>query len=280
MTGPDYDHFCRLVLTRSGLVLNEGKAYLVQSRLEPIARSIGVAGTVELLALLRAGPPHGLEQRCVDAMATHESMFFRDTTPFEQMATVVLPQLARTRSPGQPLRIWCAACSSGQEPYSLAIIIQELSGLLAGRRVEIVGTDMSDAILNKARSGMYSDFEVRRGLSPERLNRWFQRSGDGWQANGQLRGMIFFQKHNLLDGVGGLGPFDIVLCRNVLIYFDPAGKTRVLEQIARAIWPDGALFLGSAETVIGLTDSFTAPTGRGGYYRPQPVSGQPSLKSA
>ena len=280
MTDPDYDHFCRIVLARSGLVLNDGKAYLVQSRLEPIAKSMGIAGTAGLLALLRAGPPPGLEQRCVDAMATHESMFFRDTTPFEQIATVVLPELARSRPAGQALRIWCAACSSGQEPYSLAIIIQELSGLLGGRRVEIIGTDMSDAILNKARSGLYSDFEVRRGLTPERLSRWFQRSGDSWQASAQLKGMITFQKHNLLDGVGAMGPFDIVLCRNVLIYFDPAGKARVLEQIARAIAPDGAHFLGSAETVIGLSNAFTAPTGRGGYYRPNAMVPQAGLKSA
>jgi len=280
MTGPDFDHFCRLVLTRSGLVLNESKAYLVQSRLEPIAKAAGLAGTAEVLAQLRAGADSGLEQRCIDAMATHESMFFRDTTPFEQIATVVLPELARNRAPGQPLRIWCAACSSGQEPYSLAIVIHELSGVLGGRRVEIVGTDMSDAILNKARSGIYSDFEVRRGLSPERLNRWFQPDAGGWRTTGALKGMVFFQKHNLLDGVAGLGQFDIILCRNVLIYFDPAGKTRVLEQIARAIRPDGALFLGSAETVIGLTDAFTAPTGRGGFYKPQAGAAQARLKSA
>ena len=280
MIGPDFDHFCRLVLTRSGLVLNESKAYLVQSRLEPIARAAGLGGAVELLGQLRAGPPPGLEQRCVDAMATHESMFFRDITPFEQIAATVLPELAKTRSPGQPLRIWCAACSSGQEPYSLAIVIHELSGLLGGRRVEIVGTDMSDAILNKARAGIYSDFEVRRGLSPERLNRWFQPNGDGWQAASSLKSMVFFQKHNLLNGVGGLGQFDIILCRNVLIYFDPPGKSRVLEQIARAIRPDGALFLGSAETVIGLTDAFIAPTGRGGFYRPLTAGAAADLKSA
>ena len=280
MTGPDFDHFCRLVLTRSGLVLNDAKAYLVQSRLEPIAKAAGLAGTAELLALLRGAPPPGLEQRCIDAMATHESMFFRDTTPFEQIASVVLPELAKARSPGQPLRIWCAACSSGQEPYSLAIVIQELSGLLGGRRVEIVGTDMSDTILNKARSATYSDFEVRRGLSPERLNRWFQPNGAGWQVASQLKAMVFFQRHNLLDGVTGLGQFDIILCRNVLIYFDPAGKTRVLDHLAKAIRPDGALFLGSAETVIGLTNAFKAPTGRGGFYRPQTVGAPISLKSA
>ena len=269
MTGPDFDHFCQLVLCRSGLVLNDGKAYLVQARLEPIARGEGLAGVPELLAALRAGRNEVLSQRCIDAMATHESMFFRDMTPFDQMASAVVPELVRSRSPGTPLRIWCAACSSGQEPYSLAILMQELAPLLGGRPVEIVATDMAEAILTKARAGVYSDFEVRRGLSPERLKRWFQPHGVGWEASASLKAMVSFRRHNLLDGVGGLGVFDVILCRNVLIYFDAGRKSRVLEQLGCALAPDGALFLGSAETVIGLTQAFVAQPGRMGYYRPK-----------
>jgi len=278
--GPDFDHFCRLAHERSGLVLGAGKAYLVQARLDSVARSAGFPDVAQLLAALRSDAPQALVQRCVDAMATHESMFFRDTSPFEQIAKVVLPELSRSRPEGKALRIWCAACSSGQEPYSLAILIHELGGLLGGRRVEIVGTDMSEVILQKARAGIYSEFEVKRGLSPERLNRWLQPQGSSWEVSKALKAMVSFQKHNLLDGVGGLGVFDIVLCRNVLIYFDAPGKAQVLEQIARAIAPDGALFLGSAETVIGLTNSFIPPIGRSGFYRPSAANVAPAAKSA
>ncbi len=268
MTGTDFEHFSRLALARSGLVLKADKAYLVQSRLEPIARALGLPGVPELLERLRAGAPEPVVQRCVDAMATHESMFFRDTKPFEQIAAIAAPELVVARSPGRPIRIWSAACSSGQEPYSLAILMQELGGLLGGRRVEIIATDMSEAILSKAREGYYSDFEVRRGLSPERLKQWFRPSGTGWEVAPQLKAMVSFHKHNLLDAPAGLGVFDIVLCRNVLIYFEPAGKAKVLERVATAIAPDGVLFLGSAETVIGLTSAFVAPIGAQGFYRP------------
>ncbi len=280
MIGPDFDHFCRLTQARSGLVLNPSKAYLVQARLDSIARAEGLDSVPQLLAKLRSGASDALVQRCVDAMATHESMFFRDTSPFEQIANVVLPELVRARPADKTLRIWCAACSSGQEPYSLAILIQELGGLLAGRRVEIIGTDMSDAILSKARSGVYSDFEVRRGLSPERLNRWFQPNGSSWEVSRTLRAMVAFQKHNLLENVAGLGVFDIILCRNVLIYFDAAGKSQVLDRLSRAIAPDGVLFLGSAETALGLTKAFIPPTGRSGFYRPQGSPVAPAAKSA
>lgn len=269
MTGPDFDHFCRLVQTRSGLSIGAEKTYLVQSRLEPVARANGISGVPDLLARLRAGAPETLVRRCIDAMATHESLFFRDNTPFQELAGVVLPELARNRPHDRPLRIWCAACSSGQEPYSIAMLMQEQGHILGGRRVEIVATDMAEGILEKARAGVYSDFEVRRGLSPERLGRWMTARGGDWEMSAQLKSMVSFRRHNLLDGAAGLGVFDIVFCRNVLIYFDAPRKAQVLEQIAGVTAPDGALFLGSAETIIGLTDAFGLSVGTRAVYRPR-----------
>jgi chemotaxis protein methyltransferase CheR len=269
VTGPDFEHFCRLIAQRSGLILGPDKSYLINSRLEPIAKAHGLAGVPALLTVLRTAPTTSLIQACVDAMATHESLFFRDSSPFEQLAATILPQLAAARPAGQALRIWCAACSSGQEPYSIAMLVQEQAHLLGGRRVEIIGTDMVEAILTKARAGLYSSFEVQRGLSPERQNRFLKSRGDLWEVQPGVRAMVSFRTHNLLDGAKGMGPFDVVFCRNVLIYFDQAGKAQVLNQIAAAMAPDAALFLGSAESVLGLTDALALQPGSRGLYRPK-----------
>lgn len=267
MIGPEFDHFCTLVGVRSGLVLGRDKAYLVGSRLEPIARQHGLADVPALLARLKAGAPESLIAQCVDAMATHESLFFRDTTPFEQMERLVLPAIADARPAGQPLRIWSAACSSGQEAYSIAMLCQENAHRLAGRRVEIVGTDMAEAILVKARAGLYSSFEVQRGLSPQRTAKWMTPKGAGFEVSQTLKSMVSFRRHNLLDGMAGMGVFDIIFCRNVLIYFDQAKKSQVMNQLAGALALDGALFLGSAETVMGLTDALALQPGSRGLYR-------------
>ena len=268
MTGPDFDHFCRLALTRSGLVLNPAKAYLVQSRLDPLARASGFADVPALLAALHKGASDALVQASVDAMATHESLFFRDSAPFEQMASLVLPALHRAREAGRPLRIWSAACSSGQEPYSIAMVVQEVAHELGGRRVDIIATDMAEPILVKARAGLYSDFEVNRGLSPERRDRWMQRAGSGWEISPRLKSMVSFRRHNLLEPMAGAPVFDMVFCRNVLIYFDLAGKTQALDHISRVLAPDGTLFLGSAESVMGLNVAFEAVPGSRGRYLP------------
>jgi chemotaxis protein methyltransferase CheR len=268
MTGPDFDNFCRVVREQTGIVLTPEKGYLVSSRLIPIARSEGLAGVPELLAHLRGAPSPVLVQRCVDAMATHESSFFRDGAPFEQLATEVLPTLIAVRQTARTLRIWCAACSSGQEPYTVAMILQEMGAQLSSWRLEIIATDMSEPILSKARAGHYSDFEVRRGLSPERLKRWFVPQGTGWQVAPALRQMVQFRPHNLLQGSAGLGTFDVILCRNVLIYFDLNCKRQILEDLSRALAPDGALYLGSAETVLGVSAAFQPTPGSRGLYRP------------
>ncbi len=264
MTGPDFDHFCRLLRERSGLVIGPEKAYLIRNRLDPVARAEGLSDAAELLARLRKGAPEVLVQACVTALATHESSFFRDGTPFELLARQILPDLIAARRAQRSLRIWCAACSSGQEPYSVAIALQEAATQMPGWRLEIVATDFSKPILDKAQAGLYSAFEVKRGLSPQRQERWFQEEGGAWRVSPQLRQMISFRPHNLLQGTAGLGTFDVIFCRNVLIYFDPDGKRAVLEDLARALAPDGALFLGSAETILGLTTSLESmPGGRG-----------------
>ena len=273
MTGPDFDNFCRVVRERTGIVLSADKAYLVGSRLEPIARSEGLPGVRELLAHLKNAPLEALIQRCVDAMATHESSFFRDSAPFEQLAKEVLPALIAARQATRSLRIWCAACSSGQEPYTVAMVLQELGAQLSSWRIEVIATDMSEPILRKAKAGLYSDFEVRRGLSPERLKRWFTPQGASWQVAPALRQMIQFRPHNLLQGAAGLGTFDVILCRNVLIYFDLDRKRQILDDLGRALAIDGALYLGSAETVLGVSTAFrSAPASRGVFRRtPQPT---------
>lgn len=267
MSGLDFDAFCQLVRTQSGLVLTADKRYLVDSRLKPIAREHGLADVDAVLAQLRARPSSELARQCVDAMATHETFFFRDGTPFNLFEKRVLPALITARQSTRALRIWCAACSSGQEPYSLAILLQEAAARLSGWRLEIVATDMSEGILAKARSGVYSSFEVKRGLSDERLKRWFTPDGQNWRVAPALQQMVTFKPHNLLAGAAGLGAFDVIFCRNVLIYFDVAQKRTILQQLSRVLNRDGALFLGSAETVLGVTDAFELTPGASGLFQ-------------
>ena len=280
MIGPDFDHFCRLVKDRSGLVLAPHKAYLVESRLGPVARAEGLPGVPQLLERLRAGGPsvEHLLVRCVEAMATHESFFFRDGTPFNLLAGRVLPQLVEARAATRTLRIWCAACSSGQEPYSIAILLKEMGARLTGWRLEIVATDMSRPILQKAEEGLYSDFEVRRGLTDARRDRWFVRDGHAWRVSPDLRALVSFRPHNLLsDSLPGT--FDVVFCRNVLIYFDVDQKRAVLQRMARTLAEDGGLFLGSAETVLGVTDAFELTPGAAGLFR-RAVPGRSAVSRA
>lgn len=270
MTGPDYAYFCQLIRQRSGLILTPEKSYLVSSRLAPLARAEGLETVAQLLARLRTQASEALVQQAVEAMATHESYFFRDAAPFEQLAETVLPPLIAARQSRRSLRIWCAACSSGQEPYSVAMILMEMGHRLAGWNLEILATDISEPILRKARAGLYNEFEVRRGLSPERLDRWFTHEPDGWRVSSTLKSLVRFQPHNLLRGTGGMGAFDIVFCRNVLIYFDVETKRRILDEISRTLAPDGTLVLGSAETVMGVSDKVEPVPERRGLYRASP----------
>jgi chemotaxis protein methyltransferase CheR len=262
----DYAHFCTLMLQRSGLVLTPEKVYLVRSRIDPVALQSGMTDAAAVLQAIRLRGDERLIRRCVDAMATHESYFFRDGTPFEQLKTRLLGPLIAARTARRALRVWSCACSSGQEAYSIAILLKEWGPALDGWRIEIVATDMSEPILEKARSGLYTQFEVQRGLSTERLLRWFRKSGDQWEVTQAIRDMVTFRRHNLMEGVSGMGQFDLVFCRNVLIYFDRQKKSEILGALVGAMAPDASLFLGSAETVIGLTQALEpAPDLRGVY---------------
>lgn len=269
MTQDLADFFRKLVLERTGLVVSADKDYLLRTRLEPVARAEGLADLGALLAQVRLSPSGRLAQRCLDAMATHESFFFRDGTPFDQLRDAILPGLVAAKGETRSLRIWSAACSSGQEPYSLAMLLLEEQHRMPGFRVEIVATDISDPILERARGGFYSDFEVRRGLSEARQARWLVREGEAFRVAPQVRQMVQFRKHNLLDGMGGMGRFDLIFCRNVLIYFDQARKAWALDRIAEVLEPQGALVLGSAETVVGLASRFAPRAGLRGVFEVQ-----------
>jgi chemotaxis protein methyltransferase CheR len=256
-----------LLKTRCGLALASDKAYLVASRLGPVARAHGFRGVVDLLAGLRHAPQANLVDDVIEAMATHETSFFRDRSPYEHLSAVLLPEFQRSRAGRKTIRIWSAACSSGQEPYSIAMTILESCAHMQGWRFEIVATDLSNPIVDKAARGVFSAFEVQRGLSQERLERFFVREGDSWRIAGEARQMVQFRSHNLLNDQDVAGCFDIVFCRNVLLYFDQPTKERVLNAMTRAMPSDGALFLGSAETVLGLAVDFAPSAEHRGLFR-------------
>jgi chemotaxis protein methyltransferase CheR len=265
----DYDFLCRLLKTRSGLVLSAEKHYLVESRLLPVARKLGLFNLTGLVAKLRGPDAEPLIVEVVEAMTTNESFFFRDKVPFDLFCNTIVPSLLAARNAGRRIRIWCAAAATGQEPYSLAIALKEMGKELKGWRVEIVATDLSTEVLEKAKSGIYSQFEVQRGLPALMLIKYFSQVGEMWQIAPELRGMVKFMPFNLLDDFAPLGKFDVVFCRNVLIYFDQATKIGVLERIADISERDGFLVLGGAETVVGLTPRFKPiPEKRGLYAQP------------
>ena len=266
MTPQDYEYLCKLLKARSGLTLLADKHYLVESRLLPVARRTGAAGLAELVANLRVPGAESLVTEVVEAMTTNESLFFRDKAPFEQFRDHVLPALIKARSQSRRIRIWCAAAATGQEPYTLAISLKEMAKDLRGWRVEILATDLSTSVLEKAKSGIYSQFEVQRGLPVVLLIKYFSQIGDTWQIAPELRAMVQFKPFNLLQDFTPLGRFDVIFCRNVLIYFDQGTKIDVLTRLAAAIEPDGFLALGAAETVIGLTDAFKPIADRRGFY--------------
>ncbi len=266
MNVTDFELIARLLLERSGLALNKEKAYLLESRLNPVARKWNFSGFDELAQAIRKNNDEALLVDVTEAMTTNESFFFRDQRPFDQFTDIVLPHLLETRAAKRSFRIWSAACSSGQEPYTLAMLLKDQAKKLAGWRVEIVATDLSNEILDKAKEGLYSQFEVQRGLPITLLVKHFVQVGDRWQIDDSLRKMITFRQFNLLGDPSSLGRFDVVFCRNVLIYFDMPTKTRVLEGIADLLPSDGFLYLGGAETVLGTTGRFQIIRGQRGIY--------------
>jgi len=262
----DFEFIATLLKQRSGLVVSKDKVYLLESRLVPVARKHGHGTLDALIAKLRSGAAEPLVREVVEAMTTNESFFFRDGKPFDTFRDKVLPDLITKRTGNKTLRIWCAAASTGQEPYSLAMILKEKAAALAGWKIQIVGTDISRKALDRARAGIYSQFEVQRGLPVQMLVKYFEKQGDVWQVKPDIRSMVDYRSFNLLHDLRSLGQFDVVFCRNVLIYFDLPTKERVLEGISKVMMVDGSLFLGGAETVFGVSNLFKPTDGLHGLY--------------
>jgi chemotaxis protein methyltransferase CheR len=265
VTPSDYDFLRKLLKERSGLDLSADKQYLVESRLIPLARRSGMPGIAELVAKIKSGS-NALTSEVVEAMTTNETFFFRDKIPFDHLRQTILPALLQARAGRRALRIWCAASSTGQEPYSVAMCVKEFAGL-AGWRVEIVATDLSQEVLEKSKAGIYSQFEVQRGLPIQMLVKHFTQIGELWQLNADIRAMVQHRQLNLLQDFSHLGTFDVIFCRNVLIYFDQDTKAGVFGRLARMLDTDGVLLLGAAESVVGISEAFKPDPERRGVYR-------------
>jgi chemotaxis protein methyltransferase CheR len=261
-----FETLAGLLKTRSGLIIGMDKLYLLETRLAGLIKREKLTDLNGLADRLQRPGSDALGREVVEAMTTNESFFFRDDKPFQHFRTQALARLVAARPPGLQLRVWSAASSSGQEAYSLAMIVAESASVLAGRKVEIVGTDIARDQLARARDGIYSQSEVQRGLPVQMLMRYFKKDDANWRLSDAIRAMAQFREFNLLSDLRTLGKFDVVFCRNVLIYFDQATKTRVLDAIAGVMAPDGLLYLGGAETVLGITTRFAPmPNERGVY---------------
>jgi chemotaxis protein methyltransferase CheR len=276
MTPSDYEYLRKFLKDRSGLDLSSDKQYLVESRLLPLARKAGLPGIDELVAQIKGGS-NAIAADVVEAMTTNETFFFRDKLPFDHLRDAVVPDLLQARAGRRSLRIWCAASSTGQEPYSIAMCLKEMGAQLSGWRIEIIATDLAPSVLEKSRAGIYSQFEVQRGLPIQLLVKYFKQVGEMWQLNADIRAMTQFKQLNLLQDFSHLGTFDVIFCRNVLIYFDQDTKVNVFKRLAKAMEPDGFLALGAAETVVGLTDAFKPHPDKRGLYRPNVVRAAPSI---
>lgn len=255
-----------LLKSKSGLIIGLDKTYLLETRLGPILKRTGLPDLNALADRVKRAPFDPLARDVVEAMTTNESFFFRDDKPFQHFRTQALPRLLAARPASATLRIWSAASSSGQEAYSLAMILAECKASLGGRAVEICGTDIARDQLNRAQQGLYTQFEVQRGLPVQMLMRYFKKEDTNWRLSEVIRSMVKFREWNLLGDLRGLGRFDVVFCRNVLIYFDQPTKARVLEAVAAQMPADGALYLGGAETVLGITGRFAPMPGERGVY--------------
>jgi chemotaxis protein methyltransferase CheR len=266
LTSAAFQTLAGLLRARSGLVIGQDKIYLLETRLGTILRREKLADLNALAEAVKSAAAEVLIRDVVEAMTTNESLFFRDDKPFQHFRQIALDRLAATRPPGSTLRIWSAAASSGQEAYSLAMILAESGTQLAGRRCEVLGTDIARDQLARAREGVYSQFEVQRGLPIQMLMKYIRKQDTNWRLADSIRSMVQFREWNLLSDLRPLGRFDVVFCRNVLIYFDQPTKTKVLEAIASQMPPDGLLYLGGAETVLGITGRFVPMPGERGVY--------------
>jgi chemotaxis protein methyltransferase CheR len=251
MQPADFQFLAKLIHDRSGIALTPDKDYLLESRLLPIARVHGISDLAGLVARLRTAPDEAMLKEIIEAMTTNESSFFRDGKPFEQLKQHVLPMLAEKQRLIKRLRIWSAACSTGQEPYSTAMLLLEESAKMPGFAHEIVGTDLAQKVVDRAKQGMFSQFEVQRGVPITMLLKYFaQQSDSGWQLKENVRSMVQYRTLNLLESYAAMGKFDLIFCRNVLIYFDDPTKQSIIEKMAQCLHPHGLLILGSTETAV------------------------------
>ena len=276
MSQSDYDYLCNFLKERSGLALAPDKEYLVDNRLLPVARRHGRKTVAELIQMLKASDAGHLKVEVTEAMMNNESYFFRDRVPFDRLGDTVVPDLLRTRALRKKIRIWCAAASTGQEPYSVAMQLDQRAEL-AGWRVEIVATDISGDAIDRAKAGLYSQFEVQRGLPIQMLMQHFEEVAGQWRIVERLRNRVDFQTINLLTDFSRLGQFDVVFLRNVLIYFDRDTKLDVLARVRESLVPDGYLLLGAAETMVGLGDLFKMVPETRALYRPNIAPKKPEL---
>ena len=255
-----------LLEARTGQQLTMSRRWRLETALSSLLRERGICSIDELITILVMGREPGLASRVVEALLNNETYFFRDRAPFDLLARQVLPELAKRRAGTRRLKIWSAGCSTGQESYSLAMLFAE-SPAWAGWTIDILGTDVSESVIERARSGTYSQFEVQRGLGIQQMIRWFEETPAGWRAAEPLRRSVRFQVHNLLEAPPHPGEFDIVLCRNVLLYLNEATRAAAFERLASALAPDGRLMLGAGETVIGQTRRLEADKDARGLYR-------------
>lgn len=270
MRPEDIETIRQFVHARSGVVIDPTKTYSIETRLAPVARREGFASIDDLIAAIRERREERLIWAAAEALVAGESSFFRDHAPFEAFRDEILPALAQSRQ-GRPIKVWSAACGTGQEPYSLAMILDDERSKLLGVKVELFGSDISERALEKAQSGTYSQFEVQRGLPIRLLVRHFDKTDEAWTLNPRIRQAVRWRRINLLADLRALGQFDVIFCRNAISAFDVQTRRRVLEQLARALPDDGWLVLGLDETVVGVTEALRAAPGRRGLYTPNPA---------
>lgn len=270
LTTSDFDFVCELVRRQSAIVLEPGKEYLVESRLLPLARATKEGSIASLVTTMRREPSGPLVAKVVDAMTTNETSFFRDNHPFDALAKHVLPELLRTRAAERRLSFWCGASSSGQEPYTISMVLREALAGSPGWQTSLLATDLSAEMLARTKAGRYSQLEVNRGVPVTMLVKHFEKVGTEWQVKPDLRAMVRTRPLNLAVPFPAMGPFDVVFLRNVLIYFDTPTKKAVLDRVRRVLRPGGYLFLGGAETTLTIDDAWERVVlDRATAYRPR-----------
>ena len=258
ITADEIKFFVQYIYNVSGVLLDESKAYLMESRLAGLLQEYGCKSFMQLYQKTMADRGKTLERKIIDAITTNETLFFRDQSPFEMLRHKILPDLIDKKASGAgpmplPIRIWSAACSTGQEVYSIAMVLKEILGDLQKYNISLLGTDISDAAVTSASYGHYRQFEIERGLPADKLARYFERNGSGWKVKDEIRAMAVFKRLNLLQPLNGIGKFDIVFCRNVIIYFNKETQESILNKIIKNLVPQGYLFQGHSESVQGMS---------------------------